>query len=189
MKKCSNATRRWKQKRKTIRNLWHRRDDGGLDCDWRDWDHRDYGRGGRGGLSLVNNGEGSKVRQTQSSTDEEKDKWTRGWRTMCLSFSSIANGVQFHRWQESNEVSQSQGDTLWLDRLPESFAFANDVNLPICCSQKIKLTLWTGSVCFFAYMCECVKSLVQSLLGECPLCDYWKAAHICSVSIKPEIQC
>lgn len=32
----------------------------------------------------------------------------------------------------------------------------NDVNLPICCSEKIKLTLWTGSVCLFAYVCVSV---------------------------------
>lgn len=50
---------------KTKRNLQHLRDDSGLNSNWRYWDHRNYGRGGWGDLSLLNNVEGSNVRQIQ----------------------------------------------------------------------------------------------------------------------------
>ncbi len=58
--RCMEQRERQEEKNKKIkqtkkRNLWRRRDDGGLSCDWRDWDHRDYGRGGRGGIRLLNN--------------------------------------------------------------------------------------------------------------------------------------
>lgn len=83
-------------KLKKEKNLWGWRDDGGLDWDWRDGDHRNDGRGGWGGLCLQ-----EKLEVRQSMEDEKK-----------MSFNKFGWSAQ--RWVESDWASQLQEEVMWM---------------------------------------------------------------------------
>lgn len=88
--------------------------------------------------------------------------------------------------QGVREVSQSQEDAVWSTDYLTLLLFGQSWCDKLCPSAALRRLNPHYVTWVWVCVCVCVHECVRAC--GCPLCDYWKAADICSVSINPDSQ-